>query len=84
METQTALKKEQFSPVNSLVRLVVYFKDSERTAVNYSLLNEDKKGNANSIKGMQRRLIEGRYRGMVKTAIYYNNITGNELKKDVF
>jgi hypothetical protein len=50
----------------------------------YSLFNDDKRGKVKTIEAMKRRIIEKKYLGQVKTAIFYDNTTGSELDKMVF
>jgi hypothetical protein len=64
----------------SKFKMVLYLKNGDRKCF-YSLLNEEKKGDQIAIRGMQRRLLENRYKGKYQTAIIYDRIQDKEVQK---
>ncbi len=84
---KTKEKKQFFSATESKVRLVMFFKQGyynlqgKESELQYSLLNMNKKTHEKIIEAMSKSFIYGKYRNKIKTALFYDNITGKELKK---
>lgn len=78
-----------FCPRLSKVKLVMYFSTREmdykqKPETQYSLLNMNKKTNYEIVRAMERSFLQKKHKGLIKTAIFYDNLTGIELKKIVF
>jgi len=71
---------QQFNSQKSLVKLIVYLRD-RTSKTYYSLENEDKKGTDYVQHKMHFRLLAKRHKNQFTTAIFYDNVSGNELAK---
>ncbi len=75
---------KEFYGENSKYRMVVFLKDNDNGHSFKSAINEDKKGFEKAKSGLVERIVNKKFKGQVKTAIFYDNITGKELSKMVF
>ncbi len=87
MNRQNKEKKHFFCPTESKVRLVMFFQQGyynfkgQESELQYSLLNMNKKTHEKIIEAMSKSFVYGKYRNKIKTALFYDNITGKQLKK---
>jgi len=80
MKAQQTKKTQKFySHKNSLTKLVMWFYDGNKRTF-YSDLRYDKRGIENGVKKLE-TLVEVKFKGTYKTAIIYENLNGQELKK---
>lgn len=78
--------KKIFCPISSKIKLIIYFVApysgyEQKPETQYSLLNMNKKTDTEIIQSMEKSFLKKKYKGIVKTAVFYDNITGSELKK---
>jgi hypothetical protein len=64
-----------------LIKLIIYLNGSDTSLYFYSFLRDDKRGKQYAFNALKRRMIEGIYAGKFRMAIFYDNISGNELHR---
>jgi hypothetical protein len=74
------VKRKNFDPEKSLVKLVVYNTHNEKKTI-YNFLSENKLGVVKIIERMKKRVLREYFKSQFRLAIFYDKVSGDEIEK---